>query len=162
MLSRLDIRCSIAATLDVVGERWSLLIIREAVMGSTRFDEFHERIGIARNILTSRLTMLVENGILTRNKSPENARVHLYVLTPRGRDLLPVLAAIMQWGDRWIHADTGAPIVLLDRKSGAAIQPLQLKTKSGATVTADNLAITAGPGATSLMRKRLNATHQAK
>jgi DNA-binding HxlR family transcriptional regulator len=156
MLSRPDVRCSIAASLDVIGERWSLLIVREAVMGSTRFDEFHERIGIARNILTTRLATLVENGIMSRNLSPENARIHLYALTPMGRDLLPVLAAIMQWGDRWIHARTGAPIVLFDRKSGAAILPLSLKTRNGAAVTLDNLTIKAGPGATATMRRRLN------
>jgi DNA-binding HxlR family transcriptional regulator len=158
MLARADIRCSIAATLDMIGERWSLLIIREAVMGSTRFDEFHERIGIARNILTSRLAMLVENGILSRTQSSENARIYLYTLTPKGRDLLPVLAAIMQWGDRWVHAKAGAPIILTDCRSGAAIQPLSLRTRKGATVTMDNLSITAGPGATEPMRKRLSIT----
>jgi DNA-binding HxlR family transcriptional regulator len=157
MLSRPDIRCSIAATLDLIGERWSLLIIREAVMGSTRFDEFHQRIGIARNILTSRLAMLVQGGILSRDQSTENARIHIYTLTPKGRDLLPVLATIMQWGDRWVHAKTGAPIILSDRKTGAAIQPISLRTRAGEAVTMDNLSITAGPGATEPMRKRLSS-----
>jgi DNA-binding HxlR family transcriptional regulator len=158
MLSRPDIRCSIAASLDVIGERWSLLIIREAVMGSRRFDEFHERIGVARNILASRLMMLVENGILLRSQSPENARIYLYTLTPKGRDLLPVLTSIMQWGDRWLHAKTGAPIVLTDRKTGSGILPLGLKTSKGIAVTMDDLVITAGPGATEAIRKRLGSS----
>jgi DNA-binding HxlR family transcriptional regulator len=161
MLSRRNVRCSVAASLDIIGERWSLLIIREAVMGSTRFDEFQERVGVARNILTSRLASLVEHGILTRTQSPDNARIYLYRLTPMGRDLLPVLAAIMQWGDRWLHAKVGAPIVLGERTSGAAIQPMQLKTKTGSTVTLDNLAIMAGPGATEIMKKRLSVSHGA-
>ncbi len=155
MMSRADIRCSIAASLELIGERWSLLIIREAVMGSTRFDEFHERIGVARNILASRLVMFVQNGILSRTRSPENARIYRYVLTPKGRDLLPVLAAIMQWGDRWIHAKEGAPIVLTELQSGAKILPLCLETSAGTKVTLDNLTISAGPGATRAMRKRL-------
>jgi DNA-binding HxlR family transcriptional regulator len=161
MLSRRNVRCSVAASLDIIGERWNLLIIREAVMGSTRFDEFHERIGVARNILTSRLAGLVDNGILTRTPSPDNARIHLYELTAMGKDLLPLLAAIMQWGDRWLHAKVGAPIILSDRASGAAVQPLQLKTKTGIAVKLDNLMITAGPGATEIMRKRLSVTHAA-
>jgi DNA-binding HxlR family transcriptional regulator len=156
MLSRHAVRCSVAASLDIIGERWSLLIIREAVMGSTRFDEFHARIGIARNILANRLAKLVDNGILSRTQSPENARIPLYELTTMGRDLLPVLAAIMQWGDRWLHAKVGAPIILADRKSGAAIQQLQLKTKTGTPVTVDNLVVTPGPGATEMMRRRLS------
>jgi DNA-binding HxlR family transcriptional regulator len=157
MLSREDVRCSIAASLDEIGERWSLLIIREAVMGSSRFDEFHQRIGIARNILASRLAMLVENGILSRQVSAENARIPLYELTPKGKDLLPVLAALMQWGDRWLHAKTGAPILLAERSSGTAVQKMQLRTKAGAAVTLENLVITPGPGATPVMRNRLTS-----
>jgi DNA-binding HxlR family transcriptional regulator len=150
-----SVNCSIQRALGEVGERWSLLIIREAMMGSTRFDEFHERLGIARNILTDRLTTLVTYDVLSRTQSPANARVHLYRLTPKGLALLPVLAAMMQWGDRWIHADIGAPIVLVDTTSGKPIREIVIAAKDGRPLSPDKIEITAGPGATPIMRKRL-------
>jgi DNA-binding HxlR family transcriptional regulator len=149
------VNCSIQRALGEIGERWSLLIIREAVMGSTRFDEFHDRIGVARNILTDRLQTLVSNNILERKASPDNARVPLYTLTPKGLELWPVLVAIMQWGDHWIHQDIGAPILLLDRKSRKPLRQIELTTADGKSVSFTDVAITAGPGATSLMRRRL-------
>jgi DNA-binding HxlR family transcriptional regulator len=150
-----DVNCSIARALGEVGERWSLLIIREAVMGSTRFDEFHERIGVARNILTDRLASLVEHGVMTRTPSPDNARVHHYRLTDKGLELLPVIVALMQWGDRWIHADIGPPIVLLERTSRKPIRKIEVYAQSGRPVSRTDIDITAGPGATAVMRQRL-------
>lgn len=146
------VNCSIARSLGVFGDRWSMLIIREAVMGSTRFDEFQARLGIARNILNARLVKLVEEGVLQRKPSPGNARIFHYRLTQKGKDLLPVLVSIMQWGDRWIHQDTGAPIVLVDRVSGARIQNLALATADGKHLTFDDVNVTLGPGATPVMR----------
>ena len=151
------VRCSIARALGDVGERWSLLIVREAMMGSTRFDEFHVRLGVARNILTERLSTLVTTGVMTRTPSPSNARIQHYRLTEKGLELLPVLAALMQWGDRWIHADIGAPIVLLDRKTRQPIKDVVVTGRSGKTLQRSDIEITAGPGATALMRKRFVA-----
>ena len=150
------VNCSIQRALGEVGERWSLLIIREAMMGSARFDEFHERLGIARNILTDRLTALVGHGVLSRTPSPDNARVYLYRLTPKGLALLPVLAALMHWGDRWIHADIGPPIVLVDAVSGKPIREVIIAAKDGKPLSPDKIGIKAGPGATPIMRKRLS------
>jgi DNA-binding HxlR family transcriptional regulator len=150
-----DIRCSIARALGEVGERWSLLIIREAVMGSTRFDEFHERIGVARNILANRLAMLLEQGVMMRTQSAENARIHHYTLTPKGEALLPVLVALMQWGDQWLHAEVGAPILLVDSKSRKPIRKLNVAAHDGRPLTCADVTITAGPGATAIMRRRL-------
>ncbi len=155
MVAAKVVNCSIQRALGEVGERWSLLIIREAVMGSTRFVEFHERIGVARNILTDRLQTLVSNNILERKASPENARLPLYTLTQKGLELWPVLVSIMQWGDRWIHKDIGAPIVLLDRNSGQPLQRVALSSKTGKPIAFSDIKITAGPGATSVMKKRL-------
>jgi DNA-binding HxlR family transcriptional regulator len=149
------VNCSIAKSLGIFGERWSLLIIREAIMGSTRFDEFQARLGIARNILNTRLVKLVEAGILHKQLSTDNARVSHYRLSEKGRALLPVLASIMQWGDRWIHRDIGAPIILVDKKSGAAIQELALATAGGKPLSFNDIVVTPGPGATRIMRKRL-------
>ncbi len=151
----LDIRCSIASALDIVGERWSLLIIREALMGSTRFDEFHERLGIARNILNDRLATLLRHGVMTRTPSPDNARIHHYQLTDKGQELLPVLAALMHWGDRWVHAETGPPIVLVERRTGQPIRDIAIAGAKGTPLHPADIGIAAGPGATAVMRKRL-------
>lgn len=157
MTNPIGVNCSIAAALGEVGERWSLLILREAMMGSTRFDEFQAHLGIARNILTDRLASLVKHGVLTRQVSPENARIYHYRLTQKGRGLLPVLAALMQWGDQWLHAAIGAPVVLVDRASRAPIQKVAVYGGDGTVLAAGDITITAGPGATDLMRKRLGA-----
>jgi DNA-binding HxlR family transcriptional regulator len=162
MYARQRVRCSVAATLEVVGERWSLLIVREALMGSKRFDEFHDRIGVARNILAQRLKALVGHGVLKRQPSPENKRIPLYTLTPKGEDLLASVVSILQWGDRWIHDDVGAPIVLTERESSQALVPMRPTTKDGVTVTAKNLSIHAGPGATAVMRQRFAPTATRK
>jgi DNA-binding HxlR family transcriptional regulator len=149
------INCSIARALGEVGERWSLLIVREAVMGSTRFDEFHGRLGVARNILNDRLSGLVRAGVMTRTPSPDNARIHHYRLTQKGLELLPALAALMQWGDRWIHADIGPPIVLVDRRTGQPVKNIGLEGPSGEPLGRADIEILPGPGATPLMRERL-------
>src|SRR5260370_1212975 len=96
-----DMTCSVAQTLDVVGEWWSLLIVRDAFLGVTRFDDFQARLGISRNILTRRLTHLVDNGILKRAPYQDHPPRSEYRLTDKGRDLWHVVTAMRQWGDRW-------------------------------------------------------------
>ena len=92
--------CSIAKTLEVVGEWWTLLIVRDAVLGVTRFDDWQRRLGIARNVLSARLDALVEHGILERRSYQEHPPRDEYVLTRKGRDLAPVIEALRTWGDR--------------------------------------------------------------
>jgi DNA-binding HxlR family transcriptional regulator len=92
--------CSAARTLELVGERWTLLIIRDALLGVTRFDGFLSRLGIARNVLTDRLNGLVENGILSREAYQDRPTRHEYVLTRKGLELLPVIVTLTEWGDR--------------------------------------------------------------
>jgi DNA-binding HxlR family transcriptional regulator len=149
------INCSIALALNQVGEKWSLLIVREAIMGTTRFDEFQQHLGIARNILNDRLTTLIEIGVLNRTQSNENARIYNYCLTVKGQELLSVLAALMHWGDRWIHAAIGPPIVLLDKKTRKPIREMLLTAQDGRLLKSKDIDITAGPGATPRMRTRL-------
>jgi DNA-binding HxlR family transcriptional regulator len=103
--------CSIAATLELVGERWTLLIVRDALLGIRRFDDFQARLGIARNVLQARLERLVEQGLLTRVKYQERPPRFEYRLTAKGVDLWPVLVALMTWGDK--HASPGGPPVVL-------------------------------------------------
>jgi DNA-binding HxlR family transcriptional regulator len=157
-----SVNCSIARALAEVGERWSLLIVREAIMGSTRFDEFTERLGVARNILNDRLATLVQNGVLSRTPSADNARIHHYRLTQKGQELLPVLAALMHWGDRWIHGDIGPPVVLIDHATRKPIQKVSVVGQNGKPLGTTDIEITAGPGATAVMRKRLSGKSDSK
>lgn len=103
--------CSVARALDVVGERWSLLILRDAFYGVTRFDDFQRDLGVARNILTDRLTKLVASNVLEKVQYEERPPRFEYKLTDKGRDLLPVLLAMMHWGDKWSSANT-PPVTL--------------------------------------------------
>ena len=149
--------CSIAGALGEIGERWSLLIIREAMMGSARFEEFHQNLGVARNILSDRLSALVRHGVLLRAPSPGNARIHHYRLTRKGQEILPVLAALMHWGDAWINQGAGAPIVLVDRETREPIRKVLLTAQDGSLLEPADIDVLAGPGATDFMRARLSA-----
>ncbi|HXY43852.1 MAG TPA: helix-turn-helix domain-containing protein [Acidimicrobiales bacterium] len=109
--------CSVAQCLEVVGEWWSMLIVRDAFLGVTRFDDFHSRLGISRNILQQRLTRLVEAGVLQRVRYSEHPLRYDYKLTDKGRDLWPVLTAMRQWGDRYA-APSGPPVRIRHKACG--------------------------------------------
>ncbi|MET0738904.1 MAG: helix-turn-helix domain-containing protein, partial [Acidimicrobiales bacterium] len=96
-----DMQCSVAQALEVVGEWWSFLIIRDAFLGVNRFGQFQDRLGIARNVLSTRLDALVEHGVLKRVAYQDNPVRHEYKLTEKGRDLWLSLTALREWGDRW-------------------------------------------------------------
>lgn len=117
-----EMDCSVAHTLEAVGDRWSLLIIRDAFYGLRRFDEFTTDLGIARNVLTDRLGKLVDQGIFEKVAYQDRPVRHEYVLTAKGRDLLGVVLAMAAWGDRWAGGD--APVQFDHRDCGAtAITP---------------------------------------
>ena len=130
-----DMQCPIARCLDHIGEWWSLLIIRDAFRGCTRFDEFQKSLGIATNILTRRLKGLVESGILEKKPYGESKNRFEYILTQQGQDLSPVLMTMMQWSSKHIEANEPiskivniqtkevADIVLIDKKTGLEITP---------------------------------------
>ena len=107
--------CSVARTLELVGERWTLLIVRDAFLGLRRFEQFQESLGIARNVLTDRLRRLVDEGILERVRYSERPERFEYQLTPKGRDLQIALAGLRQWGDKYL---SGKPPRVLRRRSG--------------------------------------------
>jgi DNA-binding HxlR family transcriptional regulator len=123
-------QCSIAAALEAVGERWSFLILRGAFNGLHHFEEFQSTLQIARNILSNRLGRLVEHGILAREPDPADRRKIAYVLTEKGRDLLPVLISLRQWGERWISEAPSNP-VLVDRQSRRPIAPMTVRAADG-------------------------------
>lgn len=104
--------CTIARSADVLGDHWNLLLIRQACLGTRRFEDFQRTLGIGRNILASRLARLVDEGILRRCEYQERPPRHEYRLTDKGRDVYPILAAMAAWGDRWLVGDEGTPLVL--------------------------------------------------
>ena len=113
-----DMHCSVARTLDIVGERWTLLILRDAFNGIRRFDDFLHSLGIARNILTDRLQTLVAHGILERRRYQERPPRYEYRLTAKGLDLFPVLTALTQWGDRYLAGEAGPPFLITHKTCG--------------------------------------------
>lgn len=147
-------RCPIARSLERVGEWWSILILREALLGSTRFDEFHKSLQIAPNILTRRLTALVEAGLLERRLYHEHPPRHAYVLTQAGRDFQPVLVALMTWGNRYF-APEGPSVVLADATTGRRAHPVLVDRRSGRPITAHAFALAPGPAADRRLRTRL-------
>jgi len=110
-----SLHCSIARTLDVVGERWTLLILRDAFNGKRRFEDFAASLPIASNVLTVRLQSLVRNGVLSRERYHERPARYEYRLTEKGRRLYPVLIALLQWGDTFLAGDDGPPLELVHR-----------------------------------------------
>ena len=137
--------CSAARALEVIGERWSMLIIREAFLGTRRFDAFQRRLGVARNVLTSRLDRLVAEGVLERVPYQERPPRYEYVLTRKGVDLWPVLVALLKWGDR--HAAPAGPPLLLEHAGcGGELDDRRRCQKCGADLEARDVRARPGPG----------------
>jgi DNA-binding HxlR family transcriptional regulator len=145
-------RCSIARALDLVGEWWTMLVVREAFMGTTRFDAFQRNLGIAPNILSARLKRLVASGVLQRMPAG-GARRQEYRLTEKGRDLFPVLVALLQWGDRWLAGPDGPPVRLLDRAAGLPVA-VGVRSSDGRTLRPTDIRLVPGPGARDATRRR--------
>jgi DNA-binding HxlR family transcriptional regulator len=122
--------CSIAQTLDVVGDPWTLLIVRDALFGTTRFDDFQRSLGIPRATLAARLETLVEHGVMERRTDQARPWRHDYVLTDKGRDLRGVMISLLQWGDEW-SALPEPPVTLVDADTGAVIEPVCVDSASG-------------------------------
>lgn len=116
--------CPVARSLDVIGDRWSLLIVRDAFDGISRFGDFQRSLGAARNILADRLRRLVEAGILETRPAAEGSAYLEYVLTAQGLELFPVIVALRQWGEGHLFAPGEAHSLLLDRHSGLPVEPM--------------------------------------
>jgi len=156
-----SLNCSVANTLDLIGEGWTILILREAFFGSRRFEDFQKHLGIARNILTTRLHKLCDNGILERTPIKEGAKRHEYKLTSMGRDLYPIMIALTQWGDRWLQDSKGAPVKFIERTTGEEIADVAILSKDGRKIKARDLALIPGPGATDETVERLKQMAEA-
>lgn len=139
--------CSIAGTLDIIGDRWTLLILRDAFRGVRRFEEIQRDLGIARNILTDRLQKLVAAGILERRPYQQRPNRYEYRLTPRGVDLSPALVALMRWGDKWLAGENGRPLVLTHRGCGSELDQTFVCWQCDTTVSPLGITSRPGPGA---------------
>lgn len=140
-----DMKCSVAQCLEIVGEWWSFLIVRDAMMGVSRFDTFQSRLGISRNVLNQRLARLVGEGILERVQYEEHPPRFDYRLTEKGRDLWPILMAMRQWGDRWA-APNGPPVEVVHKDCGQVTQMVPVCSECGERLETGSLRNIAGPG----------------
>ena len=141
-----DVHCSVAQCLEVVGEWWSLLIVRDVFLGVTRFDEFQERLGISRNILDQRLSRLVEAGVLVKIAYSEHPPRFDYRLTGKGRDLWPVLTTMRQWGDKYAAPD-GPPMLVTHKGCGQVSEAIMTCSACGEPIRARDVRADRGPGA---------------
>ena len=139
--------CSVAQCLEVIGEWWSMLIIRDAFLGVRRFDDFQSRLGISRNILTTRLTSLVEAGVLDKVPYQERPLRHEYRLTDKGRDLWPVVHSLARWGDRHDAPPEGPPVLFVHRDCGGAVSDQRICEDCGAELDVRDVRAVRGPGA---------------
>lgn len=141
--------CSVAAALDIVGEPWTLLIIRDAYLQVRRFEEFQRHLGVARNILTARLKKLVDHGVLRRVQYQDRPRRFEYRLTEKGAALFPVIVCLKEWGDRFgARAAYGPPLELEDKMTGTPVRPILMDGNSGRPVELEGVRAVAGPGST--------------
>src|SRR4029079_13307631 len=147
----------VARSLERVGEWWSILILRHAMHGLTRFDQFQESLGISPTMLTRRLGDLVKAGLLQRQRFSDRPPRYEYVLTERGRDFRSVILALQSWGNKHF-APEGASVLLINAKTGGAADPIMVDRKSGAPLTSSEFVLAPGPAASASMRRKLAAS----
>jgi DNA-binding HxlR family transcriptional regulator len=138
--------CSIARTLELVGERWTMLIVRELFMGTSRFDDFQRSLGIARNVLQTRLERLIDAGIVEREPYQERPPRYDYRLTEKGRGLWPTMVAMLKWGDRYA-APNGPPVILEHKGCGGELDDRRRCMRCGAELDSRDVKRRPGPGA---------------
>src|SRR6185312_8162579 len=156
-----EMLCPIARSLERVGEWWSILILRDAFKGMTRFDQFQKSLGIAPNMLTRRLGTLVESGLLERRLYSEKPPRYEYVLTERGRDFRPVLWALVAWGNKHF-APEGESMLVVDAVTGERAEPLLTDARSGRPLRAPEFKIVAGPAADESTRRRFETIERVQ
>ena len=148
-----NMQCPIARSLERVGEWWSILILRDAFHGLSRFDEFQKSLDIAPNMLSRRLNALVEGGMLERRRYIDHPPRHEYVLTARGRDFRPVLLAMLAWGNRHFTPE-GRSVVVIDRQTGREAEPILVDRDSGRPLAEPDFGTAPGPAADERTRQK--------
>lgn len=142
--------CSIARTLSVIGDRWTLLVLRDAFLRVRRFEDFQRRLGVTRHLLADRLRKLVDAGILEKARYQEKPARYEYRLTEKGRDLYPVILALLGWGDRWMAGEAGPPLTLVHKACGHRMQPALACPQCGETINPRDVAPEFGPALAAL------------
>jgi DNA-binding HxlR family transcriptional regulator len=155
------VQCPIARSLERVGEWWSILILRDAFQGISRFDDFQKSLNIAPNMLTRRLRALVEDGLLERRRYSDKPARHDYVLTPCGRDFRPVLLTLMTWGNRHFSPE-GISLFLADERTGQEVEPVLIDARTGEQIDREHHALRAGPAANERLRSRVEFSRQQR
>lgn len=140
--------CSVAQSLEVLGDGWTLLLIREAFFGTRRFGNFQSVLGISKNVLSQRLEHLVEHEVFEKVDAGVHGQRYEYVLTPRGKDLATVLTALRQWGDRWVFGKGKEPLVVVDERTGARLPKVRILGDDGKPLPPAAFGFRLGPGAT--------------
>ena len=139
--------CPIARSLDAIGDWWSMLIIRDAMLGRRRFGEFQKSLGLAKNILATRLRMLVDQGILKLAPASDGSAYQEYVLTDKGRGIFPVLVALRQWSEEFDDHPEDIATILVDRKNGRPVRKLELRSQDGRLLEAADTTLKPQPAA---------------
>jgi DNA-binding HxlR family transcriptional regulator len=145
--------CSIARTLDVVGERWTLLILRDLFVGISRFDAIQDDLGVSRKVLTERLDALLHRGVVEREPYQHNPPRYDYRLTEKGQDLAAVMVAMIAWGDRWEAGDEGPPVLLRHERCGQFAEAVPVCSACGEQLDPAEVTPVPGPGASAAMER---------
>ena len=140
-----DAGCPIARSLDALGDWWSLLIIRDALLGKRRFGEFQKSLGLAKNILTVRLRTLVDRGILALAPASDGSAYQEYVLTPKGRGVFPIMVALRQWSEEFDERPEELDTILVDRDNGRPVRKLELRAQDGRLLSQTDIAVKPRP-----------------
>jgi DNA-binding HxlR family transcriptional regulator len=157
-----DLNCSVARPLSFLGERWALLVLRDLFLGRRRFEEFQDSLGLASNVLSQRLATLVEEGIVERRRYSEHPQRFEYRLTEKGRDLQPVLLALLAWGDRYTAGPEGVPLETVHDECGHVFHMVTTCSECGGEVHPGNVHNRPGPGATDEQRHRAEALRERR
>ncbi|WOE75064.1 winged helix-turn-helix transcriptional regulator [Alterisphingorhabdus coralli] len=147
-----QMECGIAQSLDILGDPWTLLIMREALFGVQTFDGFYRNLDIPKNTLTDRLNHLVAKDILARDPHPEDGRRLVYSLLPAGEELLTILVALSQWGNKWVFGDRGAPSFVAERDSREAVAEVKVTNGAGKKLTLKDVTMIPGPSASERLK----------
>jgi DNA-binding HxlR family transcriptional regulator len=142
-----DQNCSIARALELVGERWTMLVLRDVFLGMRRFEEIQRDLGVARNVLAARLGRLVEEGVLEKAPYQERPVRYEYRLTDKGLDLWPVIVELLRWGDRYAAPASGPPVVIRHRDCGGTLGEHRMCTRCGRPLSVRDVRAEPGPGA---------------
>ncbi|MBQ0742921.1 MAG: helix-turn-helix transcriptional regulator [Pseudomonas sp.] len=149
--------CSVTKALDIIGDWWALLILRNAFHGMRTFDALQKQLGISTSVLSSRLKTMTEAGVLKKVPATGDGRSFEYRLTPSGHDLYPVLVALMQWGEKWRPNEKGQRLLLLEKATGLPVQGVEVLSAAGLPLKPWDVVPVAGPGADERVRELIGS-----